>query len=351
MAIRSKTFIESYQEDISLFRTIWVKFWLAVLFIAILLFPLIGDRYILYIITLSGISMIGSIGLNILTGYTGQISIGHSAFIAIGAYTTTIVGKWFGLSFLILIPLSGLISCLIGMIIGIPCLRLRGLYLAMATMAFGIIVEYILFHWHSLTNGPMGMPAPPLSIMGFKFDSHIRFYYFVVLVVMILAICAKNLMRMKIGRAFVAIRDRDLAASIIGVNLTYYKVLAFGISSFYAGICGSLLAYYITHINPEYFTLFLSIEYIAMIIVGGLGSILGSILGALFINLIPEGLRLLFGIIGKSYHLGGFEFTDQMRVAIYGLSIILFLIFESGGLFAIWQRIKNIFKTWPFTYR
>ena len=147
MVIRSRTFIENYQEDISLFRTIWIKFWFAVLLVAILLLPFVSDQYSLYIINLSGINIIGAIGLNILIGYTGQISIGHAAFIAIGAYSTTIIGKWLGLSFLFLIPLSGLISGLIGVIIGIPCLRLRGLYLAMATLAFGIIVEFFLFHW------------------------------------------------------------------------------------------------------------------------------------------------------------------------------------------------------------
>ncbi len=350
MVVRSRTFVETYQEDISLFRTIWIKFWFALLLTVILLAPVIADRYALYILNISGICIIGAIGLNILIGYTGQISIGHAAFIAIGAYTTTIVGNWIALPSLCLILLSGVIAGITGVIIGVPCLRLRGLYLAMATMSFGVIVEYILFHWIGLTNGPMGMAVPPLSILGFQFDNYTRFYYFILAVVIILALGAKNLTRMKIGRAFVAIRDRDIAASIIGVNLTYYKVLAFGISSFYAGICGSLLAYSMTHVNPEYFNLFLSVEYIGMIIVGGLGSIAGSILGALFMTIVPELLKFFLGFIRDSFGLTGFEFTDQVRVAIYGALIILFLIFEPGGLFAIWQRIKKFFKMWPFSY-
>jgi branched-chain amino acid transport system permease protein len=350
MVVRSRTFVETYQEDISLFRTIWIKFWFGLLLAAILLIPFIGDRYSIYILNISGICIIGAIGLNVLIGYTGQISIGHGAFIAIGAYTTTIVGNWIAIPSVCLILLSGVISGITGVIIGIPCLRLRGLYLAMATMSFGVIVEYILFHWIGLTNGPMGMVVPPLSILGFQIDNHTRFYYFIVSAVIILALGAKNLTRMKIGRAFVAIRDRDIAASIIGVNLTYYKVLSFGISSFYAGICGSLLAYSMTHVNPEYFNLFLSVEYIGMIIVGGLGSIAGSILGALFMTIVPESLKFLLGFIRDSFGLTGFEFTDQVRVAIYGTLIILFLIFEPGGLFAIWQRLKNFFKRWPFSY-
>jgi branched-chain amino acid transport system permease protein len=350
MVTRSRTFIERYEEDMALFRTIWAKFWLAFLVLGLFFCPFLCDRFTLYAINLAGISIVGAIGLNLLTGYTGQISIGHSAFIAIGAYTTSIVGNWLALPFVLLIPLSGLIAGLIGVIVGIPCLRLRGLYLAMATMAFGIIIEYILFHWDALTNGPMGMAVPSLLIMEFEIDTYVKFYFFIGTVVVLSASCAKNLTRMKIGRAFIAIRDRDIAASIIGVNLTYYKVLAFGISSFYAGICGSLLAYYMTHINPEYFNLFLSVEYIAMIIVGGMGSIAGSILGALFMTLIPETLRVLFGYLSENFGLRAFAFTDQIRVASYGLLIILFLIFEPGGLFAIWQRIKRYFKTWPFSF-
>lgn len=155
---------------------------------------------------------------------------------------------------------------------------------------------------------------------------------------------------MKIGRAFVAIRDRDIAADVIGVDLTRYKVMAFGISSFYAGVAGSLFAYYTTHVNPEYFTIFLSVEYLAMIIVGGLGSILGSILGALFIGVVPEWLRIFFGFLNNTFHLGGLVFTQQLKAITYGVFIVLFLIFESGGLFAIWQRIRTSIRNWPFTY-
>jgi len=350
MVLRSRTFIETYQEDLSLFRTIWVKFWWTVLILTLILLPFFVGRYTLYTINLVGIYIIGAIGLNILTGYTGQISIGHAAFLAIGAYTTTILGERASLPFYILIPLSGIITTVIGIGVGIPCLRLRGLYLAMATMSFGIIVQYILFQWESLTHGALGMAAPPIRIGGFRIDSDREFYYLITIIVFLLGFSAKNMMRMKIGRAFVAIRDRDIAAEVIGVDLTRYKVMAFGISSFYAGVSGSLFAYYTTHINPEYFTIFLSVEYLAMIIVGGLGSILGSILGAMFIGIVPEWLRIFFGFLNKTFHLSGLVFTQQLKVITYGVLIILFLIFESGGLVALWQRIKTSFKSWPFTY-
>jgi branched-chain amino acid transport system permease protein len=220
----------------------------------------------------------------------------------------------------------------------------------MATMSFGIIVQYVLFQWEGLTHGALGMAAPAITLLGFKVDSDRKFYFLIAVIVFLLGFAAKNLMRMKIGRAFVAIRDRDIAADVIGVNLTRYKVMAFGISSFYAGIAGSLFAYYTTHVNPEYFTIFLSVEYLAMIIVGGLGSILGSILGALFIGVVPEWLRIFFGFLNSTFHLSGLVFTQQLKVITYGVFIVLFLIFESGGLFAIWQRIKTSFKSWPFTY-
>lgn len=350
MVLRSKTFIEAYQEDLSLFRTIWAKFWMAALLISMIIFPFVVGRYTLYMINLTGIYIIGAIGLNILTGYTGQISIGHAAFLAIGSYATTILGERTGLPFYMIIPLSGIIATVIGISVGIPCLRLRGLYLAMATMSFSIIVQYILFQWDRLTHGALGMAAPSITLWGFRVDSDREFYFLIMILVILLAVAAKNMMRMKIGRAFIAIRDRDIAADIIGVDLTRYKVTAFGISSFYAGISGSLFAYYTTHVNPEYFTIFLSVEYLAMIIVGGMGSILGSILGAMFIGIVPEWLRILFGFLSKSFHLTGLVFTQQLKVITYGVLIILFLIFESGGLFAVWQRIKTSIKNWPFTY-
>ena len=220
----------------------------------------------------------------------------------------------------------------------------------MATMSFGLIVQYVLFQWEGLTHGALGMPAPAIRFLGFNVDSDRKFYFLIAVIVFLLGFAAKNLMRMKIGRAFVAIRDRDIAADVIGVDLTRYKVMAFGISSFYAGVAGSLFAYYTTHVNPEYFTIFLSVEYLAMIIVGGLGSILGSILGALFIGVVPEWLRIFFGFLNNTFHLGGLVFTQQLKAITYGVFIVLFLIFESGGLFAIWQRIRTSIRNWPFTY-
>lgn len=333
-----------------LLQTIWVKTWLAVFLGIILILPFFADPYITYLFNISEIAVLGALGLNILTGCTGQISLGHAAFMAIGSYTTAILATSLHVPFWGALPLAGLISAAAGVTIGIPCLRLKGLYLAMATMAFGAVIEHLSIHWESLTKGVRGISVPPVALLGYTFDTDEKFYYPALLITALLIIAAKNILRTKVGRAFIAIRDRDIAAELVGVNLTQYKVLAFAISSFYAGIAGGLYAYYTSYVHPEHFNIMLSIEFIAMIIVGGMGTVLGSILGAVFITLVPEVLRWLSYYIGQSYPVVADRFSEEWNIAVFGLSIMLFLILEPGGFVAIWARIKTSFKTWPFTY-
>lgn len=350
MPIRSKTFRESYREDIKLFQTIWVKAWLAILLTGLLLLPWKGGPYLVYLANLSCLAIIASLGLNLLTGFTGQISLGHSAFLAIGAYSATLLAQKFQWPFWLTLPAGGLISALAGTAVGIPCLRLKGLYLAMATMAFGVVVDYLVVTWESLTKGVRGLYMNKLSIAGFKLDSDEKMYYFLVAVTIIMVAAAKNITRTRVGRAFIAIRDRDVAAEAIGVNLTLYKVMAFALSAFYAGVAGGLYAYVMGYINPEHFTLILSIEYLTMIIVGGLGSILGSVFGAVFIVIMPEIIKLAAQNLAALIPALEGRYDHEWNIAAFGLLIMLFLIFEPGGLNAIWQRIKTSFKNWPFTY-
>jgi len=324
LVILSKGFRESYREDIKLFQTIWIKVWLGLFLVLFLILPLVADAYIIYLVNLSEIAILGALGLNILTGCTGQISLGHAAFMAIGAYTVGILTFNFDTSFWIALPLAGVMSAAAGVVIGIPCLRLKGLYLAMATMVFGEVITH-------------------LSI-----DE--KFYYLMFSITALLLLAAKNMLRTKVGRAFIAIRDRDIAAESMGVSLTRYKVLAFALSSFYVGIAGGFYAYYTSYVHPEHFNIMLSIEFIAMIIIGGMGTVLGSIFGAIFITLVPEGLRWVSYSIGQIYPVVADKFSDDWNIAFFGLLIMLFLIFEPGGLVAIWERIKTSFKTWPFTY-
>lgn len=349
MAVRSKTFRESYHEDIKLLGTLWSKVWMGVFAVALLLLPLVGDDYVIYLVNQSCVAAVAAIGLNILTGYSGQISLAHAAFIAIGAYTATILGR-LGLPFILTLPAGGLTAALAGVLLGVPCLRLKGLYLAVATMAFGQVMEHVLISWEAVTGGHRGLRMPEVSIFGYVLDSDVKMFYFLLAISTVMIVAAKNIVRTRVGRAFIAVRDRDVAAEVVGVNLTLYKVLAFALSSFYAGVAGGLYAYVMGHIQAEHFTLLKSVEYLAMVIVGGLGSILGAIFGAVFIELVPEIIKSVADIVARLIPAMSGQYNQEWNIAVFGLLIMLFLIFEPGGLNAMWQRLKIGFKNWPFTY-
>lgn len=350
MAIRSKTFRESYYEDIKLFQTIWIKFWMMLFIIALVAVPFVTDPYLVYIIDISCIATIAALGLNILTGFTGQISLGHAAFLAIGAYTTAIFASTLNMKFWVCLPASGVAAACAGLLVGIPCLRLKGLYLAMATMSFGVVVEYVTVTWEDLTLGVRGISVPTLDVFGYALDSNEKLYYFLVAVTALAVIAATNLVRTRVGRAFIAIRDRDIAAEVMGVNLTRYKVLAFAIGSFYAGVAGGLYAYVMHYIHPDHFTFLLSVQYLAMIIIGGLGSVLGSVFGAVFVTVVPEFIKALAQTMTLVFPALEDKYDDAWNIAAFGLLIMLFLIFEPKGLSGIWLRIKTCFKNWPYTY-
>lgn len=339
----------SYRDDMKIVKSPSLKGSLTVLIIGLLVFPFVANDYLIYIINLSGIAIIGAMGINILTGYTGQVSLGHAAFLAIGAYTSAILSSRLGMSLWLTMPIAGIVAAILGLIVAIPSLRLKGLYLVITTMAFQFIIEHVIYHWESLTLGDKGIGIPPVMLGNFTFNSGNRFYFIILFMVILAVIFAKNLTRTKTGRAFVAIRDRDISAEVIGVNLAKYKITSFVISSFYAGVAGSLYAHHAGFIGPEHFTFFLSIEYVAMIIVGGMGTILGAIYGAIFMTLLPEGLRIISDALRGSFPVLVVRFA-ALKTVIYGMTIILFLIIEPEGLNGIWQRIKVYWKTWPYTY-
>ncbi|MBS3755845.1 MAG: branched-chain amino acid ABC transporter permease [Desulfobacterales bacterium] len=347
--MRCGDFKETYVKDEEIFQSLFVKFWLGVLFVFLIIFPFVANQYLLYIANMIGFAVIGAVGLNLLTGFTGQISLGHAAFIGIGGYTSAILVTRLGFSFWLSIPFAGLVAAAAGLVIGIPSLRVKGLYLCIATLAAQFIFEFIFVHWESLTNGITGINVPPPAIAGFEFNTEKRFYWITLVVVILAVIYARNLVRSRMGRAFMAIRDRDLSAEIIGINLFRYKLSAFAISSFYAGVVGALWISYLKVITPEHFPLLLSIEYLAMIIVGGLGSVLGAIFGGIFMTLVPEILSFLAGIV-KSILPGREAIFEPLKNVIFGLLIILFLIFEPRGLAEIWNRVKSFFRLWPFSY-
>jgi branched-chain amino acid transport system permease protein len=342
--------IEDYMSDEGIFKTRTIAFSVACVAGCIGLLGAIANPYILQMLISIGIAIIGAIGLGFITGSTGMISLGHGAFIGVGAYSVAILSHRLDMPFMLAVPLSALITAGVGMLFGLPSLRIKGLYLLMATLAAQVIINFLMIHWQGLTMGVQGYVVKEASIGGFEFDTE-RKYFFLTYVVSIAAILgAKNIVRSRHGRAFVAIRDQDIAAEVIGVNLFRYKTLAFAIGSFYAGLAGALWAPYLTVISPETFPLDLSIHYLAMIIVGGLGSIMGVIYGVVFMTLVPEILKIIMEEYLVRLIPSAVSTVPHIKNIVFGLIIIGFLIYEPHGLAEIHRRIKRYFKLWPFPY-
>ena len=326
---------------------------IALLMLFIVIVPLAFGEYYLSIINLVLISIVGALGLNILVGYTGQISIGHAAFMSVGAYTAANLAVRAGLPFWITLPAGGLMAALVGAVVGIPSLRIKGLYLAIATVAGQLIIEWIINHVPWISGGTQAsIQVPRPSLFGYELKTQGELYFFLLFFTLIAIVAALNLVRSRIGRAFVAIRDQDIAAEIIGIDIFRYKLIAFAISSFYAGVCGVLYTYYFGIANYEQFQLGVSIEYLAMIIIGGLGSVLGSILGAAFVALLPLVIRTVMESVGGYFFAANEMSTmvSSMRLVIFGVLIIVFLVLEPEGLNRLWRNIRNYFRVWPFSY-
>lgn len=341
-------FHESYRYDERIFQTWFVKAWLIVFLIACALFPLVGSKYMISIMTEVGIAIIACHGLNILTGFTGQISLGHAAFVGVGAYTCSILIQH-GVPFIIALPMAGAMAALVGMIFGIPSLRLRGLYLAIATIAAQFIIEFTIRRWDSLTGGVEGMFVEPGTLGPFHFDNRIQLYYLTFVLAVAATIIIKNIVRARSGRAFVAIRDRYLAAEVIGVHVFKYRLMSFAVSSFFAGIAGALLAQYLEVITHESFTIHQSIDYLAMCIIGGLGHVLGGIYGVGFWFILERILEVVTTNLNTAFpdHITWFV---SIREIVFGCVIVFFLIFEPDGLAARWRTIRAYWKLWPFSY-
>jgi branched-chain amino acid transport system permease protein len=301
--------------------------WSAAL-IALLIVPLFLGKYSIFLVSLLAIYALVSMGLNLLMGYTGQIAAGHAGFLAIGAYFTALISAYLPwLPCLVTIILAGLFSGIIGFLLGIPILRLKGFYIAMATLAFGVVVSEIILQWSSVTGGDNGFSVPTARIGGFEFDSDFKLFYLIIPVTVIMTLLAKNLVRGYIGRAFIALRESEVAAQTIGVDLAKYKTIAFAISAFYTGVAGGLFAYLITYLSPDAFTIELSIDFIAMIVIGGMGSILGSIIGAVILTGMQQ---VLAGLL-------------DLQVLIFGLSLIVFMIFMPRGIVGMLADLKDRF--------
>jgi len=338
-----------YARDMAIIRTRtqWAMFisLLVILFAA----PLYLSNYWLGVANLIGITIIAAIGLNIMIGYCGQLSIGHAGFIAVGAYTAAVLTNRLGFPFLAALLCSGFSAGLIGLIFGIPSVKVKGFYLAITTIAAQFIIIWIINHW-SVTGGFVGISVPYASIGGFEFRTESSQFYLIMAVTGICVFIAKSLARGRVGRAFIAIRDNDLAAEVMGINIRYYKLLAFFIGCFLAGIAGSLFAHWVGFMNAENFTLADSILYIGMVIIGGLGTTLGPILGVIFIRLLQQGIMFISPVLENAFPALPAGFASGVAPMVFGLVIVLFLVLEPRGMAHRWMLFKAAYRLWPFSY-
>jgi len=330
-----------YYQDIQLFKYRSTFFWYLALVIGCFLAPTVLDDYFISQLTFICMYSVATVGLMLLTGYTGQVSMGHAAFFGIGAFTSAILSSK-GVPFVLALPAAGLLAGFVGIFIGLPALRLSGLYLAIATMGFGFIVEEILVRWESVTHGNMGMMVDPPSIGPLLFESETSYFYLTIIVLILTILAARNILRSPTGRAMIAIRDSEVAAQAMGISMAKYKTTAFAISAFFTGVAGSLYAHKLTFINPESFTIFVSIEFLAMIIVGGLGSIHGAVFGAAFIIFLPQLI-----IMTKDYMPKYLADQTGLDPVLYGLMIILFILFEPLGIYGRWRKTRFYFEMFP----
>ncbi|MBP0464357.1 branched-chain amino acid ABC transporter permease [Roseomonas sp. PWR1] len=345
-------FRSSYRADTTIFPTRGSRFAMLAGLALLCAAPLVFGRYELGLLIAIGYSAIAALGLNILVGFTGQISIGHAAFFGFGAFASALLVEWH-----VPVPLAiwgaGIMTALVGLVFGAPAARLKGLYLAIATLAAQFILEDFFARARWFSGGVAGRVTEPYELFGFRFDREETYFYIVLAHVVVLFVAAANLMRTRDGRALVAVRDHYLSAEMMGINLAYYRTLSFGIASFYAGVGGALYAHYLLFVSVEAFNILYSIQFLAMIIIGGLGSVMGSLMGAAFMVLLPEivqsGADLLAGgAIDRVLRLGAsISFLREMAI---GAAIILFLIFEPDGLVHRWKMIKAYWKLYPFSH-
>jgi branched-chain amino acid transport system permease protein len=350
----SGVFKTSYAADMAVYPlpiARWTTLAIAVLFVIVM--PIMLSEYYISIANLILIAVVGALGLNILVGYTGQISIGHGALMSVGAYTAANLITRIDAPFWVAIPAGGLMAAAIGAVIGVPSLRIKGLYLAIATLAAQLIIEWTINHVPWISGGVQAsIEVPRPGVFGLVLHNQTQLYLFLLFFACIAIVATINLARSRIGRAFIAIRDHDIAAELIGIDIFRYKLIAFAISSFYAGVTGVLYTYYLGIANYEQFQIGVSIDYLAMIIIGGLGSVLGSILGAIFVTLLPIATRWLLEDFG-SLLLSQADLANiipNLRLVIFGALIILFLALEPEGLNRLWRNILGYFRVWPFSY-
>jgi branched-chain amino acid transport system permease protein len=347
MGLRSGTFQENYAQDMAIFRTRLDWGMLFAFLIFLLICPLFFSDRILTIMTMIGIAIISVHGLNILTGYCGQISIGHVGFMAVGAYTSAILTAKLGWPFWAALPCAALAAGMAGLIFGLPSLKIKGFYLIIATIAAHFIIIWLILQLYYVTGGPDGLAVPKPKIGSMVLKSKVSYFYLVMTIATLATLLAKNIVRTRAGRAFVAIRDNDLAAEVMGISLWNYKLQAFFIGCVYAGVAGALLVHYYGFASVDQFPFMDSVWYLGMLIVGGMGSTSGAIFGAVSLKLLDEMVTIVGPVLSAVV---AAQAAASLALITRGLVIILFLIFEPRGLAHRWGMIKAYYRLWPFSH-
>lgn len=348
--MRSGFFKETIVEHIHLTDSKLQRAWILIALAVVITGPLWLNFYGLSLVTLMMITAIGALGLNILTGWTGLISLGQTAFMVLGAYAYAISTESWGWPPLLGFALAGIVPMLASVLIGIPSLRLTGLYLAITTLASSFIVNHLVLEFDGLTNGSSGIFVNRPTIFGYGFNSDASLYYLVTGFGLLAILLSLNLRRSRVGRAFFAIRDNDNAARVMGINLSSWKIYAFMCSSFVVGICGALYGIFLSFVTVDGFPFLLSIEALAILIVGGIGSIAGAVLGAIFLVGLPEVLGVIFSFFGPEVQSLLATSAHEVKGVLYGLIIIFFLRLQPHGLMGLWSDLKRAWTIWPLRY-
>lgn len=310
-----------------------LKLWLLVGVLAILLAPvLIQDEYFTHILISIGMYIVLTLSLNLVTGYAGQFSIGHAAFYGIGAYTAALLMLQANLSFWLVLPISAIVTAGFGFLLGLPTLRLQGDYLGIVTLGFGEIVRLVFVNWTAVTRGPMGLPGIPApSIGSFVFTSKLPFYYLILILVTITLLIMRRITSSRYGLGLITVHEDEIAASAIGINTVYAKLSAFTVGAFMAGMTGAFFAAYISFISPDSFMYVDSITILSMVVLGGMGNLVGSVLGAIVLVVAPEILRFLV----------------DYRMILYGLMMVVVMIFKPEGFWGLSKRLRNVWLKKP----
>ena len=335
-------FKTSYEQDLRLAKHNGHLFWYGLLGLLLITAPLFTPEYYLAQLTFVLIYAIVGLGLMLLAGYTGLFSLGHAAFLGVGAYTQAVL-TGMGWPFLLSLGCAAGISAAVGIVVSLPAMRVKGIYLGMATLAFGFIVEEVFARWESVTGGNAGKTVMTPEVLGMQIDTATSFYLLCLVITVLCTLIILNLLRSPTGRAFVAIRDSEISAQSMGIHLAYYKTLSFAISAAMAGVGGALYAHKLQFISPDQFSILQSIDLLLMIVIGGLGSVHGAFLGALFLIAMPQLISL-----GKDYLPEAVGQSPGLQGLVYGLVLVAFVLFEPMGLYGRWLKIRTWLQMFPF---